>query len=291
MSKPNRNKFNPVALDHPVNGKIMFEQILVTPEIAAEMLQHNEHNRNLRPGVVKTYARDMTAGNWRATGEAIKFDWHGRMVDGQHRLHAIIESGASVSITVIRGLDPETQTVMDVGAKRSPMDALRWNGVTANVSELAAMARIAKAHDSGQLQNAASALGGESRITNSEVLEWVEKTPLSNVAASMGRRFHRGIGGTPSAVGFAALKMLEVDEVDALEFLSSTAEFRTQGSRDPRSVLIRTLARLKGDRVYMAPALQLALIFRAWNAWRGQRQLATLPLKSGSGPVSIPEPK
>ncbi len=47
--------------------------VMVDPETARRWLGRNTHNRRIRLRVVAAYARDMSAGNWHITGEAIKF--------------------------------------------------------------------------------------------------------------------------------------------------------------------------------------------------------------------------
>lgn len=293
MLKTNRTKFNPVTLDHPVNHGIALEQIVVDPEMAREMLAHNENNRNLRPAVVSSYARDMVNGDWMPTAETVKFDWHGRLIDGQHRLHAVIEAATPVPLTVARGLQPEAQTVLDMGARRTASDALAWNGLKVYNTTIAAVARLATAYDAGVIKNAASDVSV--KVTNSEVLSWVERNPLVTEAAALAHQVSPGIGSTPSPTAFVALKFMELDVDDAIEFLRSTAEFKTEGRNDPRATLIATFNRMSRERSRPRPATQISMFFRAWNAWREGRSITKLPLESvhsgGVKPVSIPEPK
>lgn len=294
MPATNRKpKLSPVELDHPVNKKITFEQLIVTPGMAEAMLGANQQNRNLRHAKVAQYARDMTSGNWKITGEPIKFDWNGRLIDGQHRLHAVVESDVSVPLAIVRGLEPDAQTALDAGAKRSGADALRFKGHTAHASDLASIARIATAYESGELRSVYSSI--TTPLTATEILDWVAAHPEVEEAVNLARRVYRSIGGTPSAMGFSVFRLAEVDAEQAFEFFTSTAEYRTNGATDPRSTLIRTFARLKEQRVALTPALQVSLIFRAWNAWRGGKEITTLPLtKSLNGRaqgVGIPKPE
>lgn len=78
---------------------------LVTPSIAREWLKTNESNRTLRPQRVRQYANDMRAGKWNLTGQGITFGKDGNLLDGQHRLHAIILSDTSVRMLVVTDAD------------------------------------------------------------------------------------------------------------------------------------------------------------------------------------------
>lgn len=79
----------------------------ITPDKAASYLEHNKRNRKLNQETVRLYANDMRNGNWLLNHQGIAFDDNGNLVDGQHRLEAIILSKSSVSMFVTRGLSSE----------------------------------------------------------------------------------------------------------------------------------------------------------------------------------------
>ena len=60
----------------PATEKVTSSVTLVTPDTAERWLSKNHNNRNVKRAVVNAYARDMAAGRWQITGEAIKFDCH-----------------------------------------------------------------------------------------------------------------------------------------------------------------------------------------------------------------------
>ena len=76
------------------------ELVNVTPELAEFWLTQNSANRNVRREVWKAYARDMAAGAWKVTAETIKMSPAGRLLDGQHRLQAVVASGVTVPMFV-----------------------------------------------------------------------------------------------------------------------------------------------------------------------------------------------
>ena len=51
----------------------------------------------------------MGSGNGQTSGLSIQFDWDGRMIDGQHRCEAGIESGVTIRMLVVKGLDPRSR--------------------------------------------------------------------------------------------------------------------------------------------------------------------------------------
>ena len=277
-------------IDHPINSKISHELVDLTPALASEWLGQNHGNRNLRTRKVANYARDMRNGSWLTSGDSIKFDWNGRMIDGQHRCEAVIDSGATIRVLVVIGLEPGVQSVLDVNVKRSPADALKFNGHTHNVTVIAAMARIANARSEGFLKSATSSTIPE--MTNAEVVDWYEEHPEALNAASLAMRTAKSIGATPSALAYCIWVLESINPEQAVEFFTSTAEFRTEGKTDPRATLLSAFRRLQENRTALTAALQISLIFRAWNAWRSKKQIASLPTTtSGRSGVQIPEPK
>lgn len=98
---------------------------VVTPELATKWLEGNTHNRSVRDAVVARYAADMLAGRWLQTHQGIAFDEESTLIDGQHRLFAIIESSTPVRLQVTRGLSLETQVIVDDGIPRTIVDVAR----------------------------------------------------------------------------------------------------------------------------------------------------------------------
>jgi len=96
----------------------------ITPKQAEKYLQFNTSNRTLRKSLVSQYARDMEHGKWKLTHQGLAFNCDGTLLDGQHRLKAIVESGVTVQMLVARGVETKHQLVMDDHAKRSAGDAL-----------------------------------------------------------------------------------------------------------------------------------------------------------------------
>lgn len=81
------------------------KEIVITPEIAHDMLNYNTCNRPLSRNTVAKYARMMKQGEWYLSHQAIAFaeDENGKqiLVDGQHRLAAVVQSGTTIKTTVI----------------------------------------------------------------------------------------------------------------------------------------------------------------------------------------------
>lgn len=94
----------------------------VTPRMAREWLaERNSGNRPIRQQWVVFLASQMTKGRWEVA-QPIMFAADGRLLDGQHRLSAVVASGATVPMVVARGFDSNVFGVIDQGRNRSADD-------------------------------------------------------------------------------------------------------------------------------------------------------------------------
>lgn len=117
----------------------------VTPDMAASFLGANTRNRPLSQSRVHNLASAMSRGEWVVNGDAIRIGSDGVLLDGQHRLAAIIKSGVTVKSLVVGGVDPKAFKTIDGGAKRSSADDLSMMCVK-NANCVAAAAKLLHKH-------------------------------------------------------------------------------------------------------------------------------------------------
>lgn len=267
------------------------ETVDITPQLARKWLETNHDNRNLRPIKITQYARDMAAGRWQFTGEAIKFDSKGELIDGQNRLHAVIKADVTISMLVIGGLDRSTQTVMDSGAARNVRDALAFRGY-ASTKTVAAVANAHLAWTTGRYPHCMVQLGGADRPSTSELLEYVELNPVivdaSRRAEAM---YNRGFRVPQGAIGAAWIELMKVDADDCFTYFERIATLETTGEGDPISTLIRRVNDMRVRQTKFYPSTALFMIFRSWNAVRAGERLQKLQFGSLGSFVAIPAPK
>lgn len=275
--------------DDPNNdGRPTAEIYEVSPAIAKRWLSRNVRNRKIRPAIVNAYARDMKAGHWQVTGEAVKFDTNGALSDGQHRLSAVVKSGVTVTMLVVRNVKPEAQAVMDSGVKRAATDALLLGGKK-NVSILAAAARLALSEPGAGFVSEREALRS---VTNAEIQDFVDAWGDElDEAADKARHFFANFDAPPSVLCLAWMRLVNINAAECAEFFVSISELRTDGTGDPRLALIRRLKSIRENKERLSQAGYLSLIFRSWNLWRAGKSARTLPTHVGNDLVKIPEPR
>ena len=103
--------------------KVQF--IRISPKMAKNWLEHsNPHNRALSEATVVRIVEAIKRGEWMQNGDSLRFDWDGNLLDGQHRLEAIVRTGKALWMVVISDLDPACFTTIDTGKKRNGSDVL-----------------------------------------------------------------------------------------------------------------------------------------------------------------------
>lgn len=168
----------------------------ITPRIAEVYLSGNTANRPINAKRVNEYARAMRAGQWRTTNQGIGISRTGVLVDGQHRLHAVIESGVCVKMAVTTGLDEDVFDVIDTGRTRSDGDVLSIVGLK-DYNLVAAAAKFILHYRAGTPRP-----WPRSVHSRKEIREFAEPyAPYFNeLGANLARLTARRLGASPSAI-------------------------------------------------------------------------------------------
>lgn len=124
---------SPAATKASLNGTVATKPTVriqtVTPGMAKNWLEGNVDNRKLRETRAVYLGGVIARGEWELTGDAIVFDTEGVLINGQHRLTAIVIANLPVEILVLKGVPSKAQEVMDQGLPRSLGDQLHRRGV------------------------------------------------------------------------------------------------------------------------------------------------------------------
>lgn len=262
------------------------EIITVTPELAESWLARNSNNRNLRKAVVAGYARDMLAGEWVLNGETIKFDTRGQLIDGQHRLSAVVAAETPAPMIVVHGVESDVMDTVDAGAKRSYADALKLQG-EGNTTTLAAVARRAVMWTKGARTNT-----GAIRPTPREMNTFIDAHPQIRASADVAARLSSRTLLPASVIGLCHWLFSAIDADEADWFLARIADGDGLSSNHPVAALRSRIVKMRvgGGRVNETEAL--ALTIYAWNAHRSGETRSKLQMpKGGLTPENFPEPR
>lgn len=137
----------------------------ITRDVAADWLKGQRKNRRLKESLVKDIARQIRAGEWEENGESIVFDEHDRLIDGQHRLHAIVMAGMSVVSVVVTKVNGKVFDTIDTGKTRTAADVIGMSGGWANETTAAtAVKYLFRYYDQPEFETVPN-------LTNREVLK------------------------------------------------------------------------------------------------------------------------
>jgi hypothetical protein len=84
----------------------------------------------------------MQRKEWRLNNDAIVFAEDGRLLNGQHRLSALIQSKTTQTFLVVYGVAESSQLTMDIGQRRNYADHLTMQGIGKNHQALTVALRV-----------------------------------------------------------------------------------------------------------------------------------------------------
>lgn len=211
----------PIDIHGISQGKdVSYRAILtkVTPKIARDWLDnHNLSNRNISKAKVDEYSIMMAADLWYQDGNTIVFDSNGRLINGQHRLLALIQADASYAILVVVNADPRGFSTTDTGKNRTAKDILGI--IDDNVYKAGDMAALAQSIFAYEL----GAPGGKHKLKHHDLISIIEKhgeEMYQAVKEANNTRKLRGVGGSVKALAFSFWLISKVDPVAIREFYS-----------------------------------------------------------------------
>lgn len=221
-------------------------------------------NRGLRKERVLRYTGLMRDGLWHLNGEPIQFSGD-RILNGQHRLHAVVASGLTVPMVVVRGVSEEAFVTLDQGMPRNLADLVGSRGVPYG-QLLTAGASFAWTYEQHQTMDLKE-LGAASRPNPQVLASFVMRDmPRWEAAALAARRVYKLVS-RPSVL--AALHYLvSPNYSEAVSTFIGSIETGANLSPDRPVYMLRE--RMMRDRLAnvtkMDSGVVAAIAVKAWNA-------------------------
>lgn len=260
-----------------------FEIVDVTPTMAEEWLGRNDRNRPFKKVKIGQFVGALLRGEWAMTGEGIKFDTNGRLLDGQNRLAAVVQSGVTMRTTVIYGLQPAAQDNMDTGSARTSGDQLAIHGYKSPAA-VGAAARLLILFKSDRFYVDRT----EQQVTHAEILEFAQGNQL--LVESVDRGMVMKQIAQPSPLSAACYLTAEIDADASVEFFTRVNDGVNLGTDSPILAVRSRLYQARLDRVSVRPIPQMSLVIRGWNAWRRGESMHHINYTSRSGQIPCPQP-
>jgi hypothetical protein len=245
------------------------EVVDIGPAEASELLASQRHNRKIRTAKIEEFAGAMVRGEWRLSNDALTVDRNGHLLNGQHRLRAVVQSGSTQPFIVMRGVMESAQETMDQGSRRSVADALTLRGEK-NVARLGAMARHVFLYERDR-----SMYVRQPHATLAQLLDVLERHPGLRDAASAVEGATRNTGAAGGPLGACFYLFGLVDGANRDVFFQELSLGSGLIEDSPVYALRRFLIRPHGTNRPHAVA-QAGATIRAWNAYREGRPLRSV---------------
>ena len=248
--------------------------MVITPAIAAKLLEKNPKNRPLSQNLITRLATEMKEGRWKVNGDMIRltgYNGDGSIIDGQHRLSAVIKSGVSIQSWVMGGLPEDVFNTIDCGKLRSRADTLFCDGEKSS-SKLAASLTIVD-------QYITHRFGFGTCYTNMEIQKLLAIHPdIRNCLVAQKTPI------IPPAIFHACIYLFSRRDYQLTqEFINAIVYGSGLGAKDPFYVLRETLLKNRMGTARLTKPYIIALCIVAWNFARDKKKISVLRLHTPNG--------
>jgi hypothetical protein len=271
----------------------------MTPAEAAEILAKSsgQSQRSLSRDRVNSLAWAITNGQFRATHQPVALSPKGYLIDGQHRLTAIVAADKPVDIMVAYDVDPDTFDLIDTGRARTPASTLQIAGIP-DSNVVAAGLRLMFIHDTIKGTKMTMGGGNRGRWSSHEIREMAEGLRGTRLRkhATAARVIAKNLGRQGSRTWVAvALTLIEESGADA----TLRAEFEDKlasGAMLPETSPILALRKwISGETGYArigrsnSSLVAIGAMLRTWNDWLQGRERTTVLFRFGIDLMPIPQ--
>ena len=257
----------------------------ITPEQAERFLVRNKSNRPISKTLVTNYSKAISRGEWELNGDAIRIAKDGELLDGQHRLLAIVKSGCSIKTLLVTGLDQIVFDTIDRGKSRTVADILAINGEV-NYGALASVLMMVYTYGR---TGRPTGITNENKPTVRQLEKLLAEEPdiRKSVSFAISRRWFKEYASV--AVTAFCHYIFKQDGIGLADtFFYELAEGVGLPKGSPLIPLRDRFVANKGAREKMRTAYKIALIFKAYKKYRDEVFTKHLRVETGEGQVTIP---
>ena len=229
------------------------------------MLEKNTRNRSLNQLHVESLAKELSSGRWKLNGDAIRLS-KDRVIDGQHRLAAIVKSGISMQTLIIEDLSDDVFNTIDIGRRRSGGDTLSVLGYL-NSTRLAAMLAVIDRYMTGRAEKYVTYSNTEIEILSNKYPDAQSAMQASNVS--------RGLI-SPSILDACYYLFSKKDQQLADDFIKSAIKGIDLVEGDAWYLLHERLLQNSMAKAKLPKDYIFAICIKAWNAKRSNTKIKVL---------------
>lgn len=262
------------------------EHIWLTPSFARQLLDGHVNYRPHNADRVKMYKGDIVGDKWRSNGDTIVVDENGQLIDGQHRCHAVIESGIPIQTWIIWGVPASGVDVKDLHRPRSMRHILTRTGYSKADILGPALPFVWTWEKSGTLSR--DSLGHPSKMVLKECLQ--RNPDITRYVHDSKPLRELGLANSLTSALRYILTRSSTEEI-ANQFLGELGIGEMLAQTNPVFQLRKRLQKnLATGASTLKKRTKLAMISKAWNMWLAGQECTQLMWRS-TGPGAEPFPK
>jgi len=297
-------KTNIVKRIKEFNSYKIFTEV-ITPEKALDLLTLNDpgKNRHLKKHKIVEYTSCMVNKEWKErTGDTIKFNKKGMLIDGQHRLWSIWLSKQTIEVNIAVWLDEDSFAYIDMGANRSAADITSINGFQSYDNILAyAIKCIILFETKSRIKSGISS----KEVPNYKVNQWQADTKRMErllkdleMIKTIWMEYNKSFFTIPQWLAvYYILRTIPNREKDARVFLESFASGISLKATSPIKVArtyfennMEQFTRYKKRKRTSGNILTLKvkILFAAWNLWLEEASVSSITIDTDSPEIQKP---
>jgi hypothetical protein len=249
------------------------------------LLRAADNHRSASKGSIDRIVQDIRNGQFQYTGDSIKFDGEGYLLDGRNRLSAIVKTGATLDLMIATGINDKARYVIDTGKTYTLKNALEAEGVP-RAQHVAMALTAVQAWERGD-HTSEPAVGATTINTSLTFLR--ENFRIHEVAAEA-KRLQTKITALSGKQLAALVWAFDNADKDRTEFFAKIINGHDLTPTDSIFQLRQIFAANEQQRTHSSRTL-LALTIKAWNRYRSNQQMNELTFNGGgTAPEDFPIP-
>lgn len=237
-------------------------------EQARQLLSRNTNkNRPLSQRHVDYLANAMKNGNWAINGQTIIISDVGELIDGQHRMSAIIKSGVTVPMLVCRGVEGKNFVYIDEGKSRTAANVFASMGIK-DCSNMAAICNFVLTYREVMRRNIGWNL--RTKFSNDEVLQEFKNNKEIYLEVKHLSKKGKAVCAQSVSGGIAAISMMDsmADRNQIVEFWDGVATGEMLTTKHPSYVLRERLISIKSNKYENPPKNYIiSIAIKCWNSF------------------------
>ena len=251
------------------NPKVTASIIFLDPKKAKELFESNADNqRNVKPANLRKIEGAIRSGKFALNGESIIRSETGRLLNGQHRVIAVMNTGIGVWTVLVEGVSDDCFATMDSGSSRSMADVCRIAG-DGDVNNLSAtIQRLA------EYMEGADKIGLSIPFSHAQLWDVREVAQGVENSISAVRKSHRFV----SISRAAWLHYVGQQECPAAceQFFQWLGDTSNTKKPDAIYLLQKRGADAKLKKAPLPLREQMAILIKAWNAFVEDKPISVL---------------